>query len=297
MRVNRTVPFRDTSIRVSRNYYGQQYICAVDVCDIIKRSELLKDGAILNICPTAMKMTFRRNGKECWAIRPGDMHILIQLVRRESILPREVIDELEEFGNKIFEIEASEMQAQHYVDTTVKFKDDMPVTFRRIGDKLTVNATQITMPYNHLPSEWLRVASTDTLRRKLAQNGITDRYEFQIFTTRGRGVGATWIEAPLLVALANWVDSDSGLVEWSAEQIALFEDKHSQRLQRRKQNKTTLDVSKTNLGNSTEQLPLDCNITTLQTLYLKTGWQINGINVNRSSWNCIPPQTEILYKD
>ena len=153
MRENRTVPFRDTSIKVSRNYYGHQYICMADVCEIIKQRELLKDVAILNLCPSAMKMTFRRNGREYWAIRPSDMYTIIQLVRRESILPRDLIDELEDFGNKVFEIEASEMQAQHHVDTTVRFNDDMPVTFRRIGDKLMVNATQITQPYGHLPSE------------------------------------------------------------------------------------------------------------------------------------------------
>lgn len=54
MKENRTVPFRDTSIKVSRNYYGHQYICMADVCEIIKQRELLKDGAILNLCPTAM---------------------------------------------------------------------------------------------------------------------------------------------------------------------------------------------------------------------------------------------------
>ena len=64
MRENRTVPFRDTSIKVSRNYYGHQYICMADVCEIIKQRELLKDGAILNLCPSAMKMTFRRNGRD-----------------------------------------------------------------------------------------------------------------------------------------------------------------------------------------------------------------------------------------
>ena len=72
MRENRTVPFRDTSIKVSRNYYGHQYICMADVCEIIKQRELLKDGAILNLCPSAMKMTFRRNGREYWAIRPSE---------------------------------------------------------------------------------------------------------------------------------------------------------------------------------------------------------------------------------
>ena len=82
MRENRTVPFRDTSIKVSRNYYGHQYICMADVCEITKQREILKDGAILNLCPSALKMTFRRNGREYWAIRPSDMHTIIQLVRR-----------------------------------------------------------------------------------------------------------------------------------------------------------------------------------------------------------------------
>lgn len=238
MRENRIVPFRDTSIKVSRNYYGQQYICAADLCDIIKRGDLLKDGAILNICPSAMKMTFRRNGREYWAIRPSDMHTLIQLTRRESILPRELIDELEDFGNKIFEIEAAEMQAQHHVDSTAVFNDNIAVTFRRIGDKLMVNATQLTMPYEHLPSEWLRISATDALRRKLAQNGITDRYEFQIFTTRGRGNGATWIESPLLVPLARWLDSGTELAEWCEEQVARLEGKHRQRQLKRREIKT-----------------------------------------------------------
>ncbi len=60
---------------------------------------------------------------------------------------------------------------------------------------------------------------------------------------------------------------------------------------------TTLDVSKTNLENSASPCPLYCSaMSTLQTLYLKTGWKINGINVDRKSY-CIPSQTEIRYKD
>jgi len=60
---------------------------------------------------------------------------------------------------------------------------------------------------------------------------------------------------------------------------------------------TTLDVSKTNIGNSTKWYPLDCSDnSTLQTLYLKTGWKIGGINVGRDTYY-IPSQTEILYKD
>ncbi len=59
---------------------------------------------------------------------------------------------------------------------------------------------------------------------------------------------------------------------------------------------TTLDVSKTNLGNSNAEHPLSCYGATLQTLWLKTGWQLNGINKDRST-SYIHPKTEIKYKD
>lgn len=50
MRENRNVPFRDWNIRVSRNHNGQLHICAVDICDILKRDELLENGAIARVC-------------------------------------------------------------------------------------------------------------------------------------------------------------------------------------------------------------------------------------------------------
>ncbi len=59
---------------------------------------------------------------------------------------------------------------------------------------------------------------------------------------------------------------------------------------------TTLDVSNTSLGSSSVYTPLECNMPTLHTLYLKTGWEIEEINVNRSP-TYIPTQTQILYKD
>ncbi len=59
---------------------------------------------------------------------------------------------------------------------------------------------------------------------------------------------------------------------------------------------TTLDVSMTNLGNSNSYYPLFCNTVSLKTLYLKTGWQLKGINYDRST-ECIHPNTEIKYKD
>lgn len=57
-----------------------------------------------------------------------------------------------------------------------------------------------------------------------------------------------------------------------------------------------LDVSQTALCNSSLLHPLDCSrMPTLQTVYLKTGWQINGINQHRTEV-CIPKDTQVAYK-
>ena len=59
---------------------------------------------------------------------------------------------------------------------------------------------------------------------------------------------------------------------------------------------TTLNVSKTAIGSGKESMPLSCRMESLKTLYLKTGWQINYINVNRSQ-SFIHENTVIEYKD
>lgn len=59
---------------------------------------------------------------------------------------------------------------------------------------------------------------------------------------------------------------------------------------------TTLDASMTNLGNSSWTYPLCCDMESLKTLYLKTGWELWGINNPRDT-DCIHPNTQIEYKD
>ena len=166
MRENRNIPFRDWNIRVSRNHCGHLHICAMDVCNILKRSELLEDGAIARICPTALRISFRKNGRELWSFRPIDMRRLLRMVRKETIIPRDMLDELEAWGNQLLELESDDLHAAARNDIILHFMEGFPVTFRRIGDKLMVNATQITMHFGKIPSEWLRIASTDMLRRE-----------------------------------------------------------------------------------------------------------------------------------
>ena len=219
MKEYRNVPFRDWSIRVSRSHNGQVHICASDVCEVLKRDELIKKGTITEICPSALRLPFRANGRELWGFRPADMRRLLQLVRKDSILPRNLIDELEVWGNQLLELEAGDMHAHGQRDFVLSYEADFPVTFRKMGNKLMVNATQITMHFGKIPSEWLRIASTDMLRREMAGNGHTGKYESQVFTTRGRGHGATWLESPLVIPLARWIAPDLSLAEWLGEAI------------------------------------------------------------------------------
>jgi len=59
---------------------------------------------------------------------------------------------------------------------------------------------------------------------------------------------------------------------------------------------TTLDVSKTAIGSGKESMPLSCRMESLKTLYLKTGWQIKYITVDRFK-SFIHENTVIEYKD
>ena len=135
MRENRNIPFRDWNIRVSRNHSGHLHICAMDVCNILKRSELLEDGAIARICPTALRISFRKNGREQWGFRPIDMRRLLRMVRKETIIPRDMLDELEAWGNQLLEQESDDRHVAARNDIILHFKEGFPVTFRRIGDK------------------------------------------------------------------------------------------------------------------------------------------------------------------
>lgn len=59
---------------------------------------------------------------------------------------------------------------------------------------------------------------------------------------------------------------------------------------------TKLDLSRTAIGCDKNEMPLSCRMESLKTLYLKTGWVINYITVDRFE-SSIHENTVIEYKD
>lgn len=216
---SKKVPFRQWQIRVIRTYDGKIRVALADLCMIIKREEILKTENLTQTFPTAIKIPFRKNGQAQWSIHPVDMHRLLQPVRKESSISRELADELEEWGNRLLETESPQHPVSEYKEIIRHYKDDFPVTFRVFGNRIMVNATQITMKFGKIPSEWLRISATDALRREMERNGQLGKYDTQLFTTRGRGHGATWLEAPLVVFMAKWIAPDTDLAEWYRKQL------------------------------------------------------------------------------
>lgn len=219
---SKKVPFRQWQIRVIRTYDGKIRIALADLCAIIRREEVVKAGNPAQEFPTAIKIPFRKKGQAQWSIHPVDMHRLLQPVRKESPSLRELADELEEWGNRLFEMESPQHPIPEYKEVVRYYKEDFPVTFRIFNNKIMANATQITMKFGKIPSEWLRISATDALRREMERNGQLGKYDTQLFTTRGRGHGATWVEAPLVVFMAKWIAPDTDLAEWYRKQLGML---------------------------------------------------------------------------
>ena len=207
-----------------RTVYDQELKIRIDLsdlCKILKCDDLMRNGEAVKLCPSSIKIVFHKNGKETWGVKPVDVHNLLNAVQKETTLPRSFIREIERWANRLIE---SERPVVHKSDPVVfHYADDFPVTFQIVGDHIMVNTTQITTQFGKLPSEWLRIAATDAMRHKMEENGITGTYDKQIFTTRGRGNGATWLEGALAVELCNWISPQSGLTDWCEDCIRKLE--------------------------------------------------------------------------
>lgn len=218
MKVNSKTKFDDINVHITHDSQGKIHISLQDLCKLVKRDDIIEQNKAIAVCPEATKMKFRQNGIEQWSIRPMDMKLFLSHIRKESIVSKELLNDIEQWGNKLLELDAT-TTTPYSERFTIEYDDKYPISFYKMNGTIMVNSTQIAQIYGKIPSEWLRISSTNRLRIEMLKEGLLGEYAYQVVTTRGRNHGATWIELPLIVPMAEWLDPDSKLVAWCKEQI------------------------------------------------------------------------------
>lgn len=177
-----------------------------DLCQVLGREELLSDKAAIRQLPSSIQIPFRGKGRGMWAISPYDVYKLIRPMRRENPIAAKKCAKVEAWLNGLLEkaaIQSADAARSAQGEDVVFSYRDHPISFRAANNKMMVNATQMARSFGILPAEILRKADFVRYRQHLVEKGISESLDSQIFTTRGRNSGATWIEEELAMEFAR----------------------------------------------------------------------------------------------
>lgn len=207
------------AIRVIRDSKGGiQRFCLNDLCAYLGRDFVRPNQDATRLCPKSVKLPFKLNGHRMWSITPAEVKTLTETVLREKPGAESRCHKLEEWVKELNAPKPKPTAAEKDdTPVTFNFQDRNPVSFRFQNDRMWINATQLTKCFNRQPIEWLRLKDTIRTRSKLAEEGITASVEQQLVTVRGRNNGATWMEVPLALELADWLSPE--LTAWCRECI------------------------------------------------------------------------------
>ena len=182
-----------------------------DLCKVLGREELLTNREAIRQLPSSIQIPFRKKGREMWAISPYDVYKLIRPMRRENSIAAGNAAKVETWLNELLEesaIQAARAAEPVRQEDVVFNYQDHPISFRAANNKMMVNATQMARSFGILPAEILRKADFVRYRQHLVDKGISESLDSQIFTTRGRNNGATWIEEELALEFARQLSPD-----------------------------------------------------------------------------------------
>lgn len=176
-----------------------------DLCKVLGREELLTDKAAIRQLPSSMQIPFRKKGREMWAISPYDVYKLLRPMRRENSIAARKCAMVEAWLNELLEqaaVESAKAAQPQQQDVVFSYQDH-PISFRAANNRMMLNATQMARSFGVLPAEILRKADFVRYRQYLVEKGVSESLDSQIFTTRGRNNGATWIEEELAMEFAR----------------------------------------------------------------------------------------------
>lgn len=181
------------------------WINLYDLCKALGREEMVASKEAIRLCPSAIQIPFRKKGREMWAVSPYDVYKLMRPMRRENPIAAKHCTAVEAWLNELLEeaaIQAAQPTLPAQQDVVFNYQDH-PISFRAANGRVMINATQMAKGFNILPAEILRKAEFIRYRQHLVDTGVSESLDSQIFTTRGRNNGATWVEEALATEFAR----------------------------------------------------------------------------------------------
>lgn len=206
------IKFEEHTVKVIRgDRQGIEWICLNDICEALKRGSMIESGEAMKLCPSALKMAFKVNGREYWGIRVDDLYKLLIPISKENRPIAELCKRMEKWVETLPESEPQQRKVETLPEETdvmtFKYKDYHPVRFKAEQDMIMVNATQMAKPFGKSPTAWLRFDSTEEFRQTLVEEGISESMEQQVTASRGKN-GGTWMMQELALEFAGFLSSE-----------------------------------------------------------------------------------------
>ncbi len=204
--------FEKSKIRARVNEQGSVvYLCLNDILKYMDRNELIENGRVLKICKSVTRSPFKEGGRNRWAIKPFDVHYILQAVCSENGLIAAKCDRLSSWVNSLPMSMQSDVMVMPIVQSDepviFNYQDKFPITFKTDCGKTYVNATQMAKSFDKYPYVWLTLAATHEFREALIRSGESTSLESQVISTRGKN-GITWIEESLAMEFARWLSPE-----------------------------------------------------------------------------------------
>jgi phage antirepressor YoqD-like protein len=213
-----TIDYGENTIRIMRSGEsgGIGKICLNDLCSIIRKPELLRNGTAQKLCPS---LTVETDG--CAYVLLKEALDTLQSARK-SLWGRQSVASLMHLVDALIEEERESLartpDAPRFEESTMEYGGS-PFRVRRGDGRTMFNATEICKAHNKAPFLWTKLNTTQKLMEYIVENGFADSVQSLVVSSMGR-YGHTWIDYTLLIHLGRWISAEFGT--W-CEQVLIEE--------------------------------------------------------------------------
>lgn len=221
------IPFLQSTLKLTRSAQGQvDRVCINDLCGLMRRSLLVRDGTAQRRCPSLSILDPARP-KELYADFREAVEFIKWMSAGSKLLrtrSREVLETLQRIRNAGPAANPSPFREAPAPEPLELEYAGNRFSVRMQDGRYMVNATEMARPFDKRPAVWLKLVETAQLRETLVADGISQDLACQVMTTRG-AQGATWLEIHLWTQFAQWLSP--AFAAWCSKKLVhLLRDGH-----------------------------------------------------------------------